>query len=78
MIRGGQLPPKPPGWGGAGGWGGGGIYLLLHPPPMLALFIGPVSGWNLKQSPFMSAKLSLGEIMATKMNVSDDTIVDIS
>ena len=40
---------------------------------MLALFIGPVSGWNLKRSAF-SAKLSLGDIMSTKMHVSDDKI----
>ena len=45
---------------------------------MLALFIGPVSRWNRKRSPFVSAKLSLGDIMATKMHASDDTIVNIS
>ena len=44
-------------------------------PPILALFIGPVSGWNRKRSPFMSA---LGDIIATKMHASDDTILNIS
>ena len=27
--------------------------------------------WNLKQSPFRSAKLSIGDIMATEMHASD-------
>ena len=42
---------------------------------MVALFIGPVSGWNRERSLFMSAKRSLGDIMATKMHASDDTII---
>ena len=34
--------------------------------------------WHRKRSPFMSAKLSLGDIMATKMHAGDDTIVNIN
>ena len=33
---------------------------------------------NGKQSPFMSAKLSLGDIMASEMHASDDTIMNIN
>ena len=32
--------------------------------------------WNRKRSHFMSAKLSLGDIMATEMQASDDTIMN--
>ena len=33
--------------------------------------------WNRKQSPFMSTKLSLGDIMTTEMEASDDIITNI-
>ena len=33
--------------------------------------------WNRKRSPFTSAKLSLGDIMATDMHASDDAIMKI-
>ena len=36
--------------------------------------IGPVSG--IGNNPFMSAKLSLGDIMATEMYASDDAITN--
>ena len=34
--------------------------------------------WNRKRSPFMSAKLSFGDIIATEMHASDDTSMNIS
>ena len=67
---GGSRPPHPP------GCMGGGIYLL---PPNFGL-VHRACKWMESEaiSFYVSEKLSLGDIMATKMHASDDTIVNVS
>ena len=48
-------------------------------PGLVCLGVGyRACKWNRKRSPFMSAKLSHGDIMATEMHASYDSIMNIS
>ena len=54
------------------------ILLDLNGTYYVTIILISVSKCNRKRSPFMSAKLSLGDIMATEMHATDDTIMNIS